>query len=63
MVSWQPLKFDQYYDYPVWATGIGVVMMLSSIMFVPGVAIYRLLMTQGTLKQVIQWKVIGVKHI
>ncbi|XP_070572803.1 sodium-dependent serotonin transporter-like [Ptychodera flava] len=50
IVSWKPLAF-QNYSYPYWSIGIGWLVALSSIIMVPVYAVYRIIITPGTLKE------------
>ncbi|CAG0879885.1 unnamed protein product, partial [Cyprideis torosa] len=49
----EALKHDKY-EYPAWANVIGWSISLSSIMAIPTVAIYKLIVTPGTFKQRMQ---------
>ncbi|XP_026223752.1 sodium- and chloride-dependent GABA transporter 2-like isoform X1 [Anabas testudineus] len=51
LVKYQPLTFNRWYLYPDWAYGLGWVMALSSILLVPGWALYKLGVGTGTLSQ------------
>uniref|UniRef100_A0A3B4UFJ9 Si:ch211-132b12.3 n=1 Tax=Seriola dumerili TaxID=41447 RepID=A0A3B4UFJ9_SERDU len=51
LVEYQPLTFNRWYVYPAWAYVLGWVMALSSILLVPGWALYKLLTGTGTLSQ------------
>uniref|UniRef100_A0A4W6CSX5 Transporter n=1 Tax=Lates calcarifer TaxID=8187 RepID=A0A4W6CSX5_LATCA len=50
--KYQPLTFNRWYVYPAWAYVLGWVMALSSILLVPGWALYKLGTGTGTLSQV-----------
>ncbi|XP_074641152.1 sodium-dependent dopamine transporter-like [Tubulanus polymorphus] len=50
LVMYKPLTYDGYV-YPWWANLIGWLMALSSILCVPGVAIYKICTTKGTFPQ------------
>ena len=50
-VMYAPLEYDTYV-YPWWANLIGWCIALSSILCMPIVAIYKLLTTPGSLKEV-----------
>lgn len=52
LVWYTPLVFNQWYEYPTWANVLGWVLALSSILLVPGFALYMLATSPGTLKQV-----------
>ncbi|KAM9733064.1 sodium- and chloride-dependent GABA transporter 2-like [Menidia menidia] len=51
LVKYQPLTFNRWYVYPSWAYALGWVMALSSILLVPGWALYKLGTSTGTLRQ------------
>ena len=50
-VKWEPVKYGNV-EYPQWAHYIGFVMSASSMMWIPGYALYYLATTTGTLKHV-----------
>lgn len=52
LVKYQPLTFNRWYVYPDWAYMLGWVLALSSILLVPGWALYKLSTGTGTLTQV-----------
>nr|XP_018671876.1 sodium- and chloride-dependent GABA transporter 1-like [Ciona intestinalis] len=49
-IKWEPLKVGDYV-YPWWANGIGWILSLSSILWIPGVACYVMARGEGTLSQ------------
>ncbi|XP_053728229.1 sodium- and chloride-dependent GABA transporter 2-like [Synchiropus splendidus] len=51
LVEYQPLTFNRWYVYPDWAYVIGWIAALSSILLVPGWALYRLGTGTGPLKK------------
>ncbi|MEQ2167581.1 hypothetical protein GOODEAATRI_005491 [Goodea atripinnis] len=51
LVQYQPLTFNRWYTYPSWAYVLGWVLALSSIMLVPGWALYKLATGSGTPRQ------------
>ncbi|KAM6932895.1 sodium- and chloride-dependent GABA transporter 2-like [Xenentodon cancila] len=51
LVKYQPLTFNRWYVYPSWAYVLGWLMALSSILLVPGWALYKLGTGTGTLSQ------------
>ncbi|KAL7879066.1 hypothetical protein AOLI_G00100400 [Acnodon oligacanthus] len=51
LVELQPLTYNRWYVYPGWSYGLGRLLSLSSILMVPGWALFRLLTTKGSLKQ------------
>lgn len=52
LVEYQPLTFNRWYVYPSWAYVLGWIMALSSILLVPGRALYKLSTGTGSLSQV-----------
>lgn len=52
----KPLKYNDYYEYPAWASAIGWIMALSSIVQVPAYAIYAYMTTPGTPAE--RWKIL-----
>ncbi|XP_055081924.1 sodium- and chloride-dependent GABA transporter 2-like [Periophthalmus magnuspinnatus] len=51
LIEYQPLTFNRWYVYPAWAYALGWVFALSSILLVPGWALYLMTTQSGTLKQ------------
>ncbi|XP_034023848.1 LOW QUALITY PROTEIN: sodium- and chloride-dependent GABA transporter 2-like [Thalassophryne amazonica] len=51
LVKYQPLTFNHWYVYPTWAYVLGWILALSSILCVPGWALYKLCTGSGTLSQ------------
>ncbi|XP_023155604.1 sodium- and chloride-dependent GABA transporter 2-like isoform X1 [Amphiprion ocellaris] len=51
LIEYQPLTFNRWYVYPDWAYVLGWLLALSSILLVPGCALYKLITGTGTLKQ------------
>jgi hypothetical protein len=51
LMGYEPLTYEQYV-YPVWANVLGWVIAGSSISMIPGMAVYKLATTPGTLMQV-----------
>ena len=49
--KWEPVKYGSV-EYPNWAHGIGFLMSFSSMMWIPGYALYYLATNSGTLKDV-----------
>lgn len=47
VVQYQPLTYDRTYVYPVWANVFGWMLTLSSILWIPGTAIYVLARSEG----------------
>ena len=51
-MEYQPLTFNRWYIYPVWAYIMGWLFALSSIVLIPGWALMKLATGPGTLRQV-----------
>uniref|UniRef100_A0A8C4QGC0 Transporter n=1 Tax=Eptatretus burgeri TaxID=7764 RepID=A0A8C4QGC0_EPTBU len=52
LVKFTPLTYNKDYLYPPWAQGVGWCLALASMICVPGYAMIRLLMAEGSLKKV-----------
>lgn len=52
LVWYTPLVYNHWYIYPTWAIVLGWILALSSILLVPGFAVYMLVTSTGSLKQV-----------
>lgn len=52
LIEYQPLTFNRWYVYPAWAYVLGWLLALSSILLVPGWALYKLGTGTGSLSQV-----------
>lgn len=52
LVWYQPLTFNRSYTYPNWAHVLGWGLALSSILFIPGWALYKLATGTGSLREV-----------
>ncbi|XP_025753815.1 sodium- and chloride-dependent GABA transporter 2 isoform X2 [Oreochromis niloticus] len=52
LIEYQPLTFNRWYVYPSWAYVLGWILALSSILLVPGWALYKLGTGTGTLSQI-----------
>ena len=50
-VQWEPVKYGSV-EYPPWAHMIGFLMSASSMMWIPGYAIYWMYTTRGSLRDV-----------
>ncbi|XP_021941759.1 sodium-dependent dopamine transporter [Zootermopsis nevadensis] len=50
LVGYEPLTYEEYV-YPVWANVLGWIIAGSSIVMIPGTAVYKLLTTPGTFMQ------------
>ncbi|XP_014915694.1 sodium- and chloride-dependent GABA transporter 2-like [Poecilia latipinna] len=55
LVEYQPLTFNRWYVYPSWAYVLGWVLALSSILLVPGWALYKMMTASGTPRQRLQY--------
>uniref|UniRef100_A0A3Q0SWA7 Zgc:158427 n=1 Tax=Amphilophus citrinellus TaxID=61819 RepID=A0A3Q0SWA7_AMPCI len=51
LIEYQPLTFNRWYVYPSWAYVLGWALALSSILLVPGLALFKLGTGTGTLSQ------------
>ncbi|XP_008282736.1 sodium- and chloride-dependent GABA transporter 2-like [Stegastes partitus] len=51
LVEYQPLTFNRWYVYPDWVYVLGWLLALSSVLLVPGCALYKLITGTGTLRQ------------
>lgn len=58
LIDFKPLKYNDVYEFPTWATALGWVLAMSSIMQVPIYAAYALLTTPGTFKE--RWRILTV---
>lgn len=56
LVDIKPLRYNDVYDYPVWATTLGWILAFSSIIQVPMYATYAFLTTPGTMKE--RWRIL-----
>ena len=56
LIDFKPLKYNDYYEYPAWATALGWVLAMSSILQVPIYAIYAYLTTPGTPAE--RWRIL-----
>ncbi|KAL9966639.1 hypothetical protein ACROYT_G024747 [Oculina patagonica] len=55
LVSYSPLEYGDY-EYPDWGHGIGWIMALSSILFIPILMIYKLATTPGSFQE--RWTIL-----
>ena len=51
-VFYSPVKYNNVYEYPGWAIAIGWLLILASLLWIPGYAIYKFLQYPGTLREV-----------
>ena len=51
MVQYIPVTYGDYV-YPWWAECIGIIISLSSMLWIPGYAIYYMMTTPGTWREV-----------
>ncbi|XP_011156695.1 sodium- and chloride-dependent GABA transporter 1 [Solenopsis invicta] len=51
IVQYKPLKYGSSYEYPTWAEIVGVCLSLSSMIWIPGYALYYVIMTPGSFKE------------
>ena len=54
LVEYEPLTYNRWYVYPAWAYVLGWMLALSSILLVPGWALYKLGTGTGNISQVRQ---------
>ncbi|KAK6638197.1 hypothetical protein RUM44_008625 [Polyplax serrata] len=54
LMGYEPLSYEQYV-YPTWANIIGWMIAMSSVAMIPGIAVYKLIITPGTFKQRIKY--------
>lgn len=52
IVQYKPLKYGSSYEYPTWAEIVGVCLSLSSMIWIPGYALYYIIITPGSFKEV-----------
>ena len=50
-MGYEPLTYEDYV-YPLWANILGCFIASSSVAMIPGIAIYKILVTKGTFLQV-----------
>lgn len=50
-MGYEPLTYEDYV-YPVWANILGWLIACSSIIMIPGIAIYKIMSTPGSIVQV-----------
>jgi len=52
-IKYKPITYGEHYEYPPWGEGIGFMISLSSMLWVPGYFIYYFLTTPGTWREVL----------
>lgn len=52
LINYEPLKYHDY-EYPMWVNYLGLLIASSSILCIPITAIWMILITSGSLKEVI----------
>ncbi|XP_017884157.1 sodium- and chloride-dependent GABA transporter 1-like [Ceratina calcarata] len=50
-VQYTPLKYGSNYEYPAWAEVVGFCLSLSSMIWIPGYALYYVIVTPGSIKE------------
>jgi len=53
-VKYSPIKYGKDYSYPGWGEAMGFGISLSSMIWVPGYAVYYLLTTEGSWREVLK---------
>lgn len=53
-VKYTPIKYGNDYEYPAWGEALGFLISLSSMIWVPGYAVYFMLTTPGTWREVLR---------
>ncbi|XP_032781579.2 sodium- and chloride-dependent GABA transporter 1 [Daphnia magna] len=53
VIQYIPVTYGENYQYPWWAEAIGITISLSSMLWIPGYAVYYIVTTPGTLKEVL----------
>ena len=52
VIQYIPVSYGENYQYPWWAEVIGIIISLSSMLWIPGYAVYYIITTPGTLREV-----------
>jgi len=52
-IRYTPITYGDHYNYPPWGEAIGFMISLSSMLWVPGYAVYFILSTPGTWREVL----------
>ncbi|XP_033322746.1 sodium- and chloride-dependent GABA transporter 1 [Megalopta genalis] len=50
-VQYKPLKYGNDYEYPTWAEVVGVCLSFSSMIWIPGYALYYVIASPGSIKE------------
>ncbi|XP_067009131.2 sodium- and chloride-dependent GABA transporter 1 [Anabrus simplex] len=50
-IQYEPIKYGKDYQYPAWAEGVGFMMSVASMIWVPAYAIYYVLFSPGSIKE------------
>ncbi|XP_046462930.1 sodium- and chloride-dependent GABA transporter 1-like [Daphnia pulex] len=53
VIQYIPVTYGENYQYPWWAEVIGIIISLSSMLWIPGYAAYYIITTPGTLREVL----------
>jgi len=53
-VKYTPISYGSDYEYPLWGEALGFMISLSSVLWVPGYALYFFLTTSGTWREVLK---------
>ena len=59
-MGYEPLTYEDYV-YPLWANVLGWFIASSSVAMIPGIAIYKIIVTPGTFCQVRKYKMFKVR--
>lgn len=51
-ISYKPVTYGHDYNYPKWAEILGLVMSMSSMIWIPGYALYYIFTQPGTIMEV-----------
>lgn len=55
LVFHQPLTYNKTYVYPIWAQALGWLLVMGSLLWIPGYTIYKLFQYPGTMREVGGW--------
>jgi Sodium:neurotransmitter symporter family len=56
IIQYEPIRYGTY-QYPTWAEAIGIFISLTSMVWIPAYAIYYVLATPGSIKDVSKAKI------